>query len=153
MSGKYKRKFGKKFVMIDGYVMKSAAWAALTANDKAVYLALKWKYDGTNNGRLGMGCREAADAIGSASKDTGKRSLDCLQEKGFISKRKNSGFNVKNRVAAEWRLTEYSCDVTGELPSKEFARWAPEEKNTVRPQGQTVRPQGQWTPKIRVSNG
>lgn len=144
MSSRHKRKGKPKFLMIEGYVVKSAAWKALTANDKAVYLGLKWKYDAFNNGRIAMGCREAAEVIGNASKDTGKRSLDNLQAKGFITLTKPSGFNMKNRAATEWRLTEYKCDVTGELPTKAFMRWTPDEKNTVRPQGHTVRPQGQW---------
>ncbi|MBB3913872.1 hypothetical protein [Rhizobium fabae] len=151
MSSRFKRKGKSKFLMIDGYVMRSAAWAALTANDKAVYLELKWRHDGLNNGRIGLSAREAAAAIGAASKDTGNRSLDNLREKGFIAISKLSGFNVKSRVSTEWRLTEYACSVTGELPTKDFMRWnPPEEKTTVRPQGHTVRPQGQWTPERRA---
>ena len=65
---------------------------------------------------------------------------------------KRSGFNVKNRAATEWRLTEYQCDVTGQLATKDFMRWTPEEKNTVRPQGHTVRPQGQWQPEKEVNH-
>jgi len=35
-------------------------------------------------------------------------------------------FNVKHRLATEWRLTEFNCDVTHALPTKDFARWSPE---------------------------
>jgi DNA-binding transcriptional regulator YhcF (GntR family) len=148
---RYKRKGKSKFIMIDGYIMRSAAWKALTANERASYLEVKWRYDGLNNGRIGLGCRELAEAIG-VSKDTAKRSLDNLQAKGFIAMMKRSGFNVKNRAATEWRLTEYKCDVTGQLSTKDFMRWTAEEKNTVRPQGHTVRPQGQWQPEKGVNH-
>jgi len=122
VSRKYKRKGKSKFLMIEGYVMRSPAFRALSPNDKAAYLELKWRYDGLNNGRIGLGCRELAEALQS-SKDTARRALDSLMEKGFITKAKASGFNVKNRTATEWRLTEYSSDVTGELPTKDFMRW------------------------------
>jgi Winged helix-turn-helix DNA-binding len=148
---RYKRKGKSKFIMIDGYIMRSAAWKALTANERASYLEVKWRFDGLNNGRIGLGCRELAEAIG-VSKDTAKRCLDNLQAKGFIRMIKRSGFNVKNRAATEWRLTEYKCDVTGQLATKDFMRWTPEEKNTVRPQGHTVRPQGQWQPEKGVNH-
>lgn len=152
MSSKWKRKGKNKFIMIDGYIMRSVAWASLTPNDKAAYLAIKWAFDGLNNGRIGMGCRELADALGT-SKDTANRSLGNLQEKGFIAMTRASGFNVKNRAASEWRLTEYACNVTGELPTKEFMRWNSSEKTTVAPQGHTVSPQGQWGLERRAKSG
>lgn len=152
MSSRYKRKGKRKFVMIDSYMMKCEAWQQMTANDKAVYIELKWRYDGTNNGRIGLGAREAAEAIGKASKDTGKRSLDNLTALGIIKRTKLSGFNMKNRATSEWRLTEYKCDVTGALSTKEFMRWTCGEKTTVRPQGHTVRPQGQWDLKREVNH-
>lgn len=127
MANKNKRKGKSKFVMIDGYIMRSVAWQALTPTDRASYLELKWRYDGLNNGRIGLGCRELAKSLQS-SKDTARRSLDNLVEKGFAVKSKASGFNVKSRTSTEWRLTEYNCDVTGELATKDFTRWGLEEK-------------------------
>lgn len=128
MAKKFKRKGAGKFIMIDGYVIRSEAWRALTVNDRAAYLEVKWRYDGLNNGRIGLGCRELADALGNKSKDTANQSLKNLQEKGFVARSKPSGFSRKDRAATEWRLTEYACDVTGELPTKDFLRWTPEKK-------------------------
>ncbi|MGE0283323.1 MAG: hypothetical protein AB7F09_15835 [Parvibaculaceae bacterium] len=124
---RFKRKGKTKFVMIEGYIMRSPAWAALTPNDRAAYLELKWRYDGVNNGRIGLGCRELAKALQS-SKNTAHRSLEKLIQTGFLAKGKPSGFNVKNRVSTEWRLTEYGCDVSGQMATKDFMRWQPEEK-------------------------
>lgn len=121
---RFKRKGKAKFLMIEGYIMRSPAWRALSPNDKAAYLELKWRYDGLNNGRIGLGCRELAEALQS-SKDTARRSLESLMEKGFAAKAKLSGFNMKNRTATEWRLTEYSCDVSNHPPTKDFMRWQP----------------------------
>lgn len=139
MSNKHRRKKGTKFVMIDGYMMRSAAWQALTPNDRATYLELKWRYDGANNGRIVLGERELAKAL-HIGRDAARRSLFSLSSKGFLAKAKASGFNVKNRSATEWRLTEYACNVTGEVPTKDFTRWSPE-KNTGAPQVHTGAPQ------------
>ena len=132
MSSKWKRKGGKKFVMIDGYVKRSPSWAALTPIERAAYIELKWKYDGTNNGRIALGCRELAALI-NMGRDTADRALSGLVEKGFIAKAKASGFNVKHRASTEWRLTEYACDVTGELPTKDFMRWPVQKKQQSDP--------------------
>lgn len=137
---KHKRKGKAKFIMIDGYIMRSAAWQSLSPNDKAVYLELKWRYDGMNDGRIGLGEREVATTL-SIGRDTVRRSFASLVEKGFLAKAKASGFNVKSRVATEWRLTEYACDVSGQPPTKGFMRWL-EKQNTGVPQVRTGAPQG-----------
>lgn len=129
---RFKRKGKAKFIMIDGYVKRSAAWKALTPIEKVAYIEVKWRYDGLNNGRIGLGCRELGDEL-NMGRDTAARALEGLQGKGFIVKSKPSAFNVKNRIATEWRLTEYGCDVTGALPTKEFIHWYPEEKTQSHP--------------------
>lgn len=128
MKNKFKRKGKSKFIMIEGYVKRSEAWRALTVVERAAYLELKWRYDGLNNGRIGLGCRTLADEI-NMGRDTAARALDGLQEKGFAVKAKASAFNVKTRRATEWRLTEYACDVTGEVATKDFMRWQDTKKS------------------------
>lgn len=125
---KFKRQGKSKFIMIDGYVKRCAAWRALSTNDRCAYLELKWRYDGLNNGRIGLGCRELAEELGAKSPNTASISLANLEAKGFIKRAKPSGFSRKDRTATEWRLTEYPCDVTGELPTKDFMRWEHEKK-------------------------
>ncbi|MCS3741968.1 hypothetical protein [Rhizobium sp. BK661] len=132
MSSKHKRKGKSKFIMIEAYVKRSAAWRALTPIERNAYIEVKWRYDGLNNGRIGLGCRELGDELGMG-RDTAKRALNRLADVGFIEKTKPSAFNVKNRAVTEWRLTEYKCDVTGELPNKTFMRWQPEKKQQAHP--------------------
>lgn len=124
MSSRYKRKGKGKFLMLEGYLLKSDAWRATTTVERAAYIEMKWRFDGLNNGRITLGCRELADAL-HISKDTASRTLLGLEEKGFIVKKKRSAFNVKSRTATEWLLTEYKSDVTGELALKTFMRWQP----------------------------
>ncbi|WP_421360266.1 hypothetical protein [Agrobacterium rosae] len=147
MTNKNKRKGKSKFIMIDGYVKRSAAWKALTPVDRNAYIEVKWKYDGLNNGRIGLGCRELAEELGMG-RDTANRALEALQEKGFIRKARASAFNVKNRAATEWRLTEYSCDVTGELPTKDFMRWTPAKNPQSHPSDTQSHPSDTPLPKM-----
>lgn len=125
MASKWKRKGKNKFVMLDRWLFQCAAWRACSPNERCAYLELKQRYDGTNNGRIALSVRDLSEAL-HVSKDTAGRTLKGLIEKGFIQVRKQSAFNMKQRLAAEYRLTEYGCDVTGELPSKDFMRWQPE---------------------------
>ena len=144
---KFKRKgTGQKHVQLFDYMLRSAAWRDLSTVEMALYVEIKRRFDGFNNGRIGMSCREAA-ALLNVSKATAGRAFDRLQRNGLITIGKPSGFNVKGRVSTEWRLTEYRCDVSGELPTKEFLKWKPDEKTTVSPEGQTVSPEGQFAPR------
>ncbi|WP_292235856.1 hypothetical protein [Mesorhizobium sp.] len=127
--------------MLDGYIVRSLAYRAMTPNDRSAYLELKWRYDGLNNGRIGLSVRDLAAALG-IGKNAASVSLLRLQELGFVAIVKKGAFNVKHKVASEWLLTEYKCDVTGELARKDFTRWRPEEKNTVPLQRRTVPYQG-----------
>ncbi|NTD88674.1 hypothetical protein [Agrobacterium tumefaciens] len=147
MSNKNKRKGKSKFIMIEAYVKRSAAWKALTPIERNAYIEVKWRYDGLNNGRIGLGCRELADELGMG-RDTAKRALNRLNDVGFITKAKASAFTLKNRAVTEWRLTEYSCDVTGELPTKDFMRWAPEKKQQAHPSDTQAHPSDTPLPKM-----
>ena len=146
-AGKMKRKGKSKFLMIEGYVYRSAAFQALNPNERTAYEELKWRYDGFNNGRIGISNRELAAALRS-SKDTARRALDGLVEKGFLEKTKLSGFNVKNRVATEWRLTEYKCNVTGELSTKRFMKWQPEKKTQAHQRDAQAHQKDTYRPKL-----
>jgi hypothetical protein len=57
-------------------------------------------------------------------KHAADRALVELQDRGFIVVTKRSGFNLKTRIATEWRLTEFTCDINGTFASKDFTRWS-----------------------------
>lgn len=113
---------GGRFVQIHHFMMQSVAWRSLQPNDKAVYLEIAAIYDGTNNGRLGLGVRAAAERA-NINKDTAGKCFLRLQERGFIECAQPGGFSMKVRHAAEWRLAQYRCDRTGQPPSKAFQKW------------------------------
>ena len=116
-----------RHVRLHHWMMQTAAWKSLSGNQRALYVEMAARYNGSNNGRIHFSTREAAQAL-HIGKATAARALAVLVERGFIVAMIRGGFNVKDKQAqaTEWRLTEFNCDVTFVLPSKEFARWSPE---------------------------
>jgi DNA-binding Lrp family transcriptional regulator len=78
------------------------------------------------NGRIGLSIRPAAERCHIAP-GTAVRAFKELEDRGFIDCITKGGFNRKLRHASEWRLTNYPCDVTGDLTSKRFMNSGKEE--------------------------
>jgi hypothetical protein len=53
-----------------------------------------------------------------------------LENRGSSAATKGA-FSRKTAHAPEWRLTWWSCDVTGELATKKFMSWGREKQNAV----------------------
>lgn len=123
-----------RYVALYHWFMRTDAWHALDTVSKCAYVEMAGRYagPGSNNGRIPFSVREMANAL-RVSKATASRALQRLQELGFIALTKQGAFSVKVRQATEWRLTEFGCDVTGQLATKDFTRW--EKQNTVSPEG------------------
>jgi hypothetical protein len=105
-------------------VLRSAAWLSLTPVARTVYVQLRLRFNGSNNGAIPYSAREAAEEC-RINKDTASRAFAELQAKGFIECATPGGFTRKVRHATEWRLTDERCDVTGAVPSRAFMRWQP----------------------------
>ncbi|WP_338722385.1 hypothetical protein [Devosia sp. XK-2] len=123
-----KRSGGARFwVQLEHWLLDTPAWRHLSANAKVIYVELKRRYNGKNNGEISLSAREAGDAIG-ASQQTGARALTELSTHGFVEVTEDSSFNRKVHVARRYRLTEVADDRPG-LPrtaSKDFLRWSGE---------------------------
>lgn len=117
-------KAGGHFVRLDSFMMESAAWRSLTPAARAVYIEVRRRFNGHNNGWLALSVRDAAGRC-NCNKDTARKALSTLQERGFIECVTPGGFTRKVRHATEWRLLDERCDKTGALPSKAFMRWRP----------------------------
>ena len=81
-------------------------------------------YSGSNNGRIALSARGLAERL-PVSRATAARALLELTDRGFIEITRPGGFSLKSgaRRASEWRLTQFRCDLTGELPAKKFMQW------------------------------
>jgi hypothetical protein len=110
-------------------MMRSAAWRSLTPQQRAVYLELENRHNGSNNGFIRFSVREA-EAACNISKDTAASCLKVLVERGFIRCTQPGAFTYKKRHASEWELTAWPF---GDKPAtKDFIRWQPCEKKKSR---------------------
>ena len=130
---KHRKKTGPRFVQLFYFMLESKAWKDLNAVERAIYVELTERYNGSNNGRIGYSARMAGDNL-KISKDTAARALRSLQAHGFIVIEKRGAFHCKIRHASEYRLTIYDSDIATsyaeKLCTKEFMRW-PAIQNTV----------------------
>lgn len=119
---KAKRANGPPFVQLYRYMVQSPAWLGLSCPARAAYVQLASRYNGANNGSIGLSVRIlAAELI--VSRNTAARALVELEDADFIETTFYASFTLaKNRKASEYRLTCYRCDKTGMLPSKKFLR-------------------------------
>jgi len=113
-----------RHVRLYHYMTDSPAWHDLSAVARAIYCEIAKRYagDGSNNGRIPYSVRQAAAEL-RISPTTASRGLRELQDHGFIVAVTKGAFSLKKRHATEWRLTEFNCDVTHAIASKDFMRW------------------------------
>jgi hypothetical protein len=102
-----------RYFQLHHSMLKSDAWKALTAPSRAVYIQLGLRYNGSNNGKIPCSAREAANEC-RLNKDTASRAFKELIELGFIDETRHGSLSRKTRIASEWRLTAFRCDLTGE---------------------------------------
>ncbi len=139
MSKKGRSNKGPRHVRLYHWFLQTPAWKSLSGNQRAIYVDMAERYAGvgSNNGRIPYSVRDAAEGL-RIGKSTAARDIGILQERGFIVPTTKGAFSLKVRHATEWRLTEFPCDVTHQMATKEFTRWAPKIQNAVPPQNGTV---------------
>lgn len=97
---------------------RSAAFRRLSGNALKVFIEIRSRFNGANNGRLSLSFQDAADLLGM-SKSSVKRAFDELVEKGFLKKRREGQWY--GRLAAEYILTTEGHD--GHLATNDWKRW------------------------------
>jgi hypothetical protein len=101
-----------RYFQLHHYMLATDAWRALSAPARAVYVQIGRRFNGSNNGRLSCSVREAADEC-RLNKDTAARAFKELIDLGFIEETRHGALSRKTRIASEWRLTAFRCDLTG----------------------------------------
>ena len=101
-----------RFVALPYNLLESDAWKDLSPEAALIYIEVKRRYNGKNNGDIPLSCREASVAA-HCSKGTAGKKLAELVEHGFIKQVHKGRF--RNRHASTWILT---CEVyEGQSPS------------------------------------
>lgn len=112
------KKSGQFFAL--HYVMaRSYAYRSLSGNAMKVFIELRCRYNGSNNGKLSLSLREAAKLLGM-SQSSAKRSFDELIEKGFIERKKEGHWY--GRKAAEYAVTDAKLD--GQPPTNKWQTYS-----------------------------
>lgn len=124
INSKGRNKGGGQYLLIPYYMARTAAFRSLSGGALKVWLELRCRYDGSNNGKLSLSFQCAADLLGM-SKTTVGRAFAELELKGFI-KLKTKG-QWYGRRAAEYIVTDRGFD--GEQPTCDWKRWKPDAKS------------------------
>ncbi|WP_206338731.1 hypothetical protein [Sulfitobacter sp. BSw21498] len=80
---KRKKKGGGRFVQLPEWLQASEAWTTLKPGPRALYIELKRRYNGSNNGHIILSHRSAAQSLNVNRNTVGGWFLE-LQERGFI---------------------------------------------------------------------
>jgi biotin operon repressor len=122
--GKRKPTREARHVRIYVSMIATPAWRDLNCYGRAAYIEISSRYGGpkSNNGRIPYSGRELAENL-RISKPTAQRAFNDLQDHGFIVLTKRGRYGRKRRLASEWRLTEFPCDVTEGPPTHAYRHW------------------------------
>ena len=107
-------------------MLTSPAWRSLRPVARALFVELVQRYNGFNNGTIGLGQREAALVLHVKPHTVGEAFKE-LQDRGFIVMTKDSGFDHK-RLTREWRITTLpigDCRAPTARATNDYARWKP----------------------------
>ena len=108
-------------------MLQSPAWRSLGGSAVKVYLELRTRFNGRNNGQLSLSMDEAARLV-RISKSSVKRALGELMAKGFIVEtRKGQWYG---RLATLYALTDRSLN--GQRPTDAWKQWEPPQKTDPR---------------------
>jgi hypothetical protein len=106
--------------------LQSAAWRSLSGPAVKVWLELRTRYNGGNNGKLALSLDAAARVL-RLGKATIARALAELEEKGFIVRTKRGKWY--GREASLYRTTDKSAG--GSPPTNDWKHWQPPEKQSL----------------------
>ncbi len=134
------------FYQMHEWFMKTAAWQQANVYERSLYHELKRRYNGKNNGDIGLSHREAEELL-NCSNTPVENAFRGLCAKGFIVPVQKGSFDWKTAKrgkaagrATRWRLTELPQDIPEKVLSggtKEFMKWQPgldfSEKSAARP--------------------
>jgi hypothetical protein len=135
---KGRSKGGPAFVQLFHWIRKTDAWRSLSPFARLLYIEIRARYSGSNNGDIPMSYREAEELLNCSNKPIPTAFRE-LQDRGFIVPVQKGAFSWKVRFqgagrATTWRLTELPADYPERSlsPSYDFKAWKPDPENKTR---------------------
>ena len=123
---KGRSKKGGRFVPIPHDMLSSVAWRSLGGAAVKVYVELRSRFNGGNNGDLSLSMDEAARLL-HMSKATVWRAFVELEEKGFIAKTKPGHWY--GRRATTWAVSDRPHGP--QPPTNAWRDWRPKNNSSV----------------------
>jgi DNA-binding transcriptional ArsR family regulator len=111
-----------QFLRLPYFNLKHPSWRSLSGAAVRVYLELRTRYNGVNNGDLSLALEEGARLLRMA-KATVQRALKELEAKGFLKMHRQGRWY--GRLATTWVLTDEPY--RGEPPTRDWTRLVPDE--------------------------
>ncbi len=116
----HKRGAGRH-VQLPEYLQASDAWATMKPGPRALYVELKRRFNGSNNGAFYLSHRDAAKAL-NISTDTATAYYRVLVERGFITETQGGYLGPSGiGMASKWALQEEALN--GKPATKGFMSW------------------------------
>ena len=112
-----------QYFTVSHVMAQSSAWRSLGGAALKVWVELRCRFNGRNNGQLSLSWDEAARLLG-LGKGTVGRAFAELEEKGFIEMTKRGTWY--GRRATTWAVTDKSQQ--GHLATYAWKRWKPPAK-------------------------
>ena len=110
----------EQFVPLPYPMVRSEAWLSLKPASIKVYVELRSKFNGGNNGELSLSYALARNTL-HLGNSTIEKAFDELEEKGFIVLTEEGHWY--GRKAAEWRVTDRPYK--GSPATNDWRRWKP----------------------------
>ena len=114
----------ERFLPISYAMAQSAAFRSLNGPALKVWVELRSRFNGVNNGKLTLSLDEAARLLG-IGKATAQRAFAELEEKGFIAMTRQGQWY--GRLASEYAVTDKHLN--GHLPANTWKQWRPKIKS------------------------
>ncbi|WP_299601518.1 hypothetical protein [uncultured Tateyamaria sp.] len=124
----HKRKRGAgRHVQLPEYLQATEAWATLKPGPRALYIELKRRYNGRNNGHIILSHREACKALNVHRNTVGSWFTE-LEARGFITMTQGPHLGPSGvGMAAHWALEELPT-IDGKPAIKSFTAWRAKQK-------------------------
>ena len=124
---KSKKRGAGRHVQLSEWLQTSEAWATLSPGPRALYVELKRRYNGSNNGKIILSHRDAATALNVHRNTVGPWFTE-LQDRGFIHMAQAPHLGPSGiGKASIWALEELpTTDMKPAL--KRFASWTQKQK-------------------------
>jgi hypothetical protein len=126
------RSEGEQYVNLPYAMLLSRAWLSLSGSAARLWLLLRTRFNGGNNGKLTLSLEEAANLL-HMSKATVFAAFAELEEKGFVVCAKRGQWY--GRLASEWAVGDKG--VNGAMPTYAWRQWS--EKSGPLPPQKTER--------------